>query len=231
MRPMTSTATARDPAVRAPAPGRAAEVGGFLAGMSLLVATAFWVRAGGVQQGAEGGWTAVRAAGRLAGLWSADLLLLQTLMLARIPLVIRAFGADQAVQWRRWAAVTSLWLLAGHLLLITAERWKPGGLPDLIAYGPGMPLALAGAVVLIAVSVAARRTIRRHALDFYACYGVTLALPHQLWAGSDFTGSAVAHSYWWGLYVLSVGSVLAYRVVLPAWRRRRALPGRLGQYR
>ncbi|BCJ46321.1 hypothetical protein GCM10010168_59600 [Actinoplanes ianthinogenes] len=204
-------------------PRRAAEAGGFLVGLSLLVVTAFWVRDGGVQHGAALGWTAVRAAGRLAGLWSADLLLVQTLLLARIPAVIRAFGADQVLHWRRWAATRSLGLLAAHLALMLAERGWPGG--------PGMLFATGGAAVLAVVTVAALRTVRRHALDLYACFGVTLALPHQLWAGSDFTGSAVAGAYWWGLYVLCVGGVLAYRVVRPAWRSQRALAGRLGQYR
>ncbi|KUL33405.1 hypothetical protein [Actinoplanes awajinensis] len=230
---MPPTATARVPVVRrpVPAPRRAAEAGGCLTGLSLLVVTAFWVHHGGVQQGAEGGWTAAHAAGRLAGLWAADLLLVQTLLLARIPFVVRAFGAGQMIRWRRWAAAGSLGLLAGHLILITGERWHPAALRELITHGPGLALALAGAVVLGTVSIAARRTVRRHALDLYACYGVTLALPHQLWAGTDFTASPVAHAYWWGLYVLSVGSVLVHRVVLPAWRSRRAAAGRVGQYR
>ncbi|GAA4601842.1 hypothetical protein BJY16_004043 [Actinoplanes octamycinicus] len=220
---MTSAPTTTRPAGRAPVPRRAAEPGGLLVGLSLLVVTAFWVGNGGVQQGAAGGWTTVGAAGRLAGLWSADLLLVQTLLLARIPVVVRAFGAGQVLAWRHWAATRSLALLAAHLVLVLAERGWPAG--------PGMLFAAGGAAVLATVAVAALRTVRRHALDLYACFGVTLALPHQLWAGGDFTGSAVAHAYWWGLYVLSVGGVLAYRVVRPAWRSRRALAGRLGQYR
>ncbi|WIM98785.1 hypothetical protein ACTOB_002399 [Actinoplanes oblitus] len=207
---------------RAPVPRRFTEAGGFLVGLSLLVVTAFWVHDGGVHHSAAGGWTAVHAAGRLAGLWSADLLLVQTLLLARIPVVVRAFGAGQVPVWRRWAATRSLGLLAAHVALALAERGWPAG--------PEMLFALGGAGVLAAVSVTALRTVRRHALDLYACFGVTLALPHQLWAGSDL-GPAVAHAYWWGLYLLSVGGVLAYRVVRPAWRSRRALAGRLGQYR
>src|SRR5690349_13148935 len=109
---MTVTAPARAAAATRPAgtPPWWAGAGGVAAGTSLLIVTALWVSHGGVTQTAGGGAGAVSAIGRLAGLWASDLMLLQVLMLARIPLVERAFGQDRLARWHRWTGFTSFWL-------------------------------------------------------------------------------------------------------------------------
>ncbi|BFU44401.1 ferric reductase-like transmembrane domain-containing protein [Krasilnikovia sp. MM14-A1004] len=220
--------TVRGPA---PAPRWWADLGGLGAGLSLLVVTALWVRNGAVQQVAGGGWEAVAALGRLAGLWAADLMLLQVLLLARIPLVERAFGQDRLARWHRWTGFTSFHLMLAHIVLITlgyagpvhanafAQFW------DLLVTYPGMLLAGAATGLLIMVVVTSVRAARRrlryeswHLLHLYAYLGVGLALPHQLWTGADFVGSAPARAYWWTLYALCAGAVLIYRLGLPAWR-------------
>src|SRR4051794_19649461 len=71
---------------------------------------------------------------------------------------------------------------------------------------------------------APRRRLRYeswHLLHLYAYAGVGLALPHQLWTGTDFIGSAAATAYWWTLYAVSAGVVLAYRIGLPLMRNLR----------
>ncbi|MCM4084382.1 ferredoxin reductase family protein [Paractinoplanes hotanensis] len=210
---------------------RWSDAGGVLAGLTLLVVTALWVSNGGVQQIAEGGASAVSAAGRLAGLWASDLLLFQVLLLARIPLVERAFGQDRLARWHRWTGFTSFWLLVAHIVLIAfgyagaehanvfAELW------DMIWSYPGMLLAAAGTAALILVVVTSIRAARRrlryeswHLLHLYAYLGVGLALPHQLWTGTDFIGSTASTVYWWTLYALAAGAVLTCRIGLPAWR-------------
>ena len=57
--------------------------------------------------------------GRLTGLWASDLLLLQVLLMARIPLAERAFGQDRLARWHRWTGFTSFWLMVAHIVLIT----------------------------------------------------------------------------------------------------------------
>jgi predicted ferric reductase len=211
-----------------------ADVAGSAGWLSLLVVTALWVQHSGVQQTAGGGWTAVAAIGRLAGLYAADLMLLQVLLLARIPMVERAFGQDRLARWHRWTGFTSFWLLMAHVALITlgyagpvranvlAELW------DLVVSYPGMLLAALGLAALTMVVVTSVRAARRrlryeswHLLHLYAYLGVGLALPHQLWTGSDFIGSPAARVYWWTLYAAAAGAVLVYRVGLPAWRNGR----------
>ena len=234
---MTTTAARHAPALVAPPPATPrwyADAGGVAAGISLLVVTALWVSNGGVQDSAGGGARAVSALGRLTGLWASDLLLLQVLLMARIPLVERAFGQDRLARWHRWTGFTSFWLMVAHIVLITigyagsdhanvfVELW------DMIRTYPGMLLATAGTAALIMVVVTSVRAARRrlryeswHLLHLYAYLGVGLALPHQLWTGGDFLNSAASTVYWWGLYAVSVGAVLAYRIGLPLLRSAR----------
>src|SRR3954469_20833493 len=241
---MTDTVTSRTAVPRTTSPDRPAglrvtprwwaDAGGLGAGMSLLIVTALWVSNGGLQQIVGGGADAVSGIGRLTGLWASDLLLLQVLLMARIPLVERAFGQDGLARWHRWTGFTSFWLMIAHIVLITlgyagaahanafAELW------DMIWTYPGMLLATAGTaalVMVVATSIrAARRRLRAeswHLLPLYAYLGAGLALPHQLWTGTDFIGSAASTVYWWSLYAVSAGAVLIYRIGLPLWRNWR----------
>src|SRR5689334_17955995 len=212
-----------------PVPRWWADAGGLAAWFSLLIVTALWVANRGLQPASSADtWSTF---GRLTGLWASDLLLVQVLLLARIPLVERAFGQDRLARWHRWTGFTSFHLLLAHILLITlgyagpvhanavAEAW------DLVTTYPGMLLAALGfgalAMVVFTSVRAAQRRLRYeswHLLHLYAYLGVGLALPHQLWTGADFVGSPAARAYWWTLYALAAGAVLGYRVGLPLWR-------------
>ncbi|WP_436530261.1 ferredoxin reductase family protein [Actinoplanes sp. HUAS TT8] len=224
------TATAVRPPTVSPrtTPRWYADVGGVAAGVSLLIVVALWVSNGGLQQ------FGMSSLGRLTGLLASDLLLLQVLLMARIPMVERAFGQDRLARWHRWTGFTSFWLMVVHIVTITlgyasasnadvfAELW------DMIWTYPGMLLATAATLLLVLVVVTSIRAARRklryeswHLLHLYAYLGVGLALPHQIWTGTDFTGSAAARAYWWTLYLVSAGAVLAYRIGLPAWRNWR----------
>ncbi|WP_432991099.1 ferredoxin reductase family protein [Dactylosporangium sp. CA-233914] len=228
---MTSDAVA---VRRAETPWWWADTAGIAAAASLVVVAALWVNGGGVSEIAGGGWAAVTGAGRLAGLLAADLMLLQVLLLARIPAVERAFGQDRLARWHRWTGFTSFNLMAVHIVLIVlgyagqAHTGVPAQLWDLVTQYPGMLLATAGTAALVLVTVTSLRAARRrlryeswHLLHLYAYLGVGLALPHQLWTGADFIGSAAARAYWWTLYAAAAGAVLLYRVGLPLWRSHR----------
>jgi len=211
-----------------------ADVGGVCAGLSVLFVTALWVSNGGVQQVTGGGADAVSALGRVTGLWASDLLLVQVLLMARIPLVERAFGQDRLAGWHRWTGFTSFWLMVAHIVLITvgyagaAETNVFGELWDMVVSYPGMLLATAGTVLLGLVVVTSVRAARRrlryeswHLLHLYAYLGVGLALPHQLWTGADFVASRTSTVYWWSLYAVSAGAVVVYRLGVPVWRNWR----------
>ncbi len=217
-----------------PTPRWWADAAAFAAGLSLIVVTALWMSNGGVQQLAAGGPDSISSLGRWTGLIASDLLLLQVLLMARVPLIERAFGQDRLARWHRWTGFTSFHLMLAHIVLITfgyaaaarfnvfAELW------DMIVTYPAMLLATAGTILLIMVVVTSLRAARRrlryeswHLLHLYAYLGAGLALPHQLWTGADFVSSVGAQAYWWTLYALCAGAVVLYRLALPAWRNWR----------
>jgi predicted ferric reductase len=201
--------------------------------LGLLLLTYWWTTGGGIQALASPG-DGLASAGRLTGLVSADLLLVQVVLMARVPLLERAFGQDRLAVIHRLVGLTSFNLMVAHVVLIT-WGYAAGSLADTPATlwnltwdYPGMLLAVAGTLCLFLVvgtSIrAARRRIRYeswHLLHLYAYLGVGLALPHQLWTGQEFLASPAATAYWWTLWALAAGAVLVWRVALPLWRSAR----------
>ncbi|MGB8381675.1 MAG: ferric reductase-like transmembrane domain-containing protein [Dermatophilaceae bacterium] len=206
------------------------DVVGSLTWASVLVVVAIWVAGGGVQSlGAlASGLTGI---GRLAGLVAANLMLVQVLLMARIPVVERVYGQDELARRHRLVGFTSVNLMVAHIVLVTlgyavqdhlnpvAQGW------DLVATYPGVLLAVAGAGLLGMVTVASIRKARRrlryeswHLLHLYAYLGVGLAVPHQLWTGQEFVSSPLATLYWWALWVAAAGAVLVWRVGMPVYR-------------
>ena len=201
--------------------------------LGLVLVTYWWITDGGVQDLSS--WAnGLTSTGRLTGLIAADLLLVQVLLMARVPVLEHAFGQDRLAVIHRLVGLTSFNLMVGHIVLITwgyaAGRITdtPGTLWNLVWDYPGMLLATAGTLCLFLVvgtSIkAARRRIRYeswHLLHLYAYLGAGLALPHQLWTGQEFTRSSAATAYWWTLWAVAAGAVLVWRVGLPLWRSAR----------
>ncbi|MFF4595883.1 ferric reductase-like transmembrane domain-containing protein [Amycolatopsis sp. NPDC001319] len=216
-----------------PAPRWWRDAAGLVAWATVLFVTALWVSDGGVQQ-LDSAASGLTSAGRLTGLVSAALLLLQVLLMARIPWVERSYGQDALARRHRLTGFTSFVLLCLHIVLISlgyaatdrtgliAEVW------DLVTTYPGMLLATAGTAALVLVVLTSVRAARRrlryeswHLLHLYAYLGAGLALPHQLWTGTDFTGSAAATAFWWTAYAAAAAAMLVFRVALPLTRSLR----------
>jgi len=200
---------------------------------SLFVA-ALWVAGGGVDAVLAGGGEAFSAAGRLCGLVAANLLLYQVLLMARVPLFERGFGRDSLTRMHRLVGFWSFWLMLAHIALLVAGYAVVAAINPFVQLWefvwdyPGMLLATAGTLLLIGVTVTSIRRARRrlryeswHLLHLYAYVGVGLAVPHQLWAGADFTATPWATAYWWTLWAAAAAAVLIFRIALPlvrSWR-------------
>ena len=206
------------------------DVAGAAALLSVVVVLALWLIGGGVQQLTGPGGPAT-GLGRLTGLVASDLLLLQVLLMARVPWVERSYGQDTLARRHRVVGFVSFCLMLAHVALITvgyAQQARTGVLAEawaLVLTYPGMLLATAGTALLTAVVVlsvrAARRALRYeswHLIHLYAYLGVGLALPHQLWTGQDFVSSPAARVYWWTVYVGTLAAVVVFRLGLPLWR-------------
>jgi predicted ferric reductase len=191
-----------------------------VAALSLFGVVALWL---GGRATAPGGGAAY---GRLAALAGTDLLLLQVLLMARLPWLERSYGQDTLARWHRWTGVTSFLLLLAHVALAlggdpVVRLWRL-----LAAYG-SMVLAVAALAALILVVLTSARWIRRrmryeawHLLHLYAYLGIGLAVPHELWLGSDFR-SPVARLAGWSVYLAVAGTIVIFRIGVPVWRTLR----------
>src|SRR6478752_5690542 len=89
-----------------------------VAWFGLVLVTYWWVAGGGVQD--LGSWASgLTSLGRLSGLIAADLLLVQVLLMARLPFLEGAFGQDELARVHRLVGFTSFNLMVVHVLLIT----------------------------------------------------------------------------------------------------------------
>ncbi|QIM20479.1 ferredoxin reductase family protein [Phycicoccus sp. HDW14] len=200
----------------------------------LLGVVALWVQDGGVQDLAT--WSGFfTSTGRLTGLVASAMLLLQVLLMARVPWVEQAWGQDELARTHRLVGFTSFNLLWGHIALITLgyAAASPLGIWgttwDFVVNYPGMLLAWAGVLALVLVVVTSVRRARRrlryeswHLIHLYGYLGAGLVLPHQLWTGADFLDSTAATVFWWGLWGTTAAAVLLFRVGLPLWRSLRS---------
>ncbi|GAA4108173.1 ferric reductase-like transmembrane domain-containing protein [Knoellia locipacati] len=210
---------------------------------ALLVAvTCLWVLHGGVHDlgGLGDGLTSV---GRLTGLLASALLLVQVLLMARVPWFEQAWGQDELARTHRLVGFTSFNLMIGHIVLIvlgyaaSSDLGLWGTTWDLVVNYPGMLLAVAGTGALVMVVVTSVKKARArlryeswHLIHLYGYLGAGLALPHQLWTGRDFTASPVSTWLWWSLYAVAAGAVLVFRVGVPVVRSLRA-PLRVSEVR
>ncbi len=171
--------------------------------------------------------------GLLTGLVSADLMLLQVLLLARIPWVERAWGHDVLTRRHRWFGFVSFWLMGAHVIAFAAERLVRLNAPslapwwDLFVLNRWMLWASVGTLLIVVVTLTSIRVARRrlryeawHLIHLYGYLGVGLALPHQIIDGVDFQ-SRIARSYWWTAWALTAAAVIVFRLALPTWRSLR----------
>ena len=202
--------------------------------VSCLVVAMLWVGGGGVQSLLGLDAESLASLSRITGLVSANLLLLQVLMMARVPVFERGFGRSGITRMHRLTGIWSFSLLLAHIGLVAlayalqdgvtviAEAW------DLLWNYPGVFFAGIGVALLVLVMATSARSARRrlryeswHLLHLYAYLGVGLAVPHMLLTGNDFVSNPISAGYWWALWAVAAGCVLIFRVALPYYRSHR----------
>ena len=198
----------------------------------LLVVTGLWVTGGGVPEltSLDEALDLRRSAHRPA---RPALLLVQVLLMARVPLVEQAAGRTRSPVAHRRVGVGSVSLMLAHIGTIIGYSggslgallptfWQvtttmPGDAARRAGHGVARhgggdldPDGAPAAALRVLASVAPVRLPRR-----------CLALPHQLWTGTDFLSSPLATAYWWTLWAVAVLAVLTFRVALPVLRSLR----------
>ncbi|MGW7646977.1 ferredoxin reductase family protein [Streptomyces bobili] len=172
--------------------------------------------------------------GRFAGLYAALLMAFQLLLVARLPWLDRRIGMDRLTNWHRWTGFGLLWTLVGHVVFITFGYARSSSmdpvsqLVDLAETVEGVFRAVVAlGLILVIGGVSARWARRRlayetwHFIHLYAYVAVVLAFTHQVAAGTTFTTSSAATTYWYTLWGVALGSILLGRLGLPLWRNWR----------
>ncbi|MBE1491548.1 ferredoxin reductase family protein [Plantactinospora soyae] len=172
--------------------------------------------------------------GRFLGVHAAMVMALQLLLIARLPWFDRRIGMDRLTAWHRWTGFTLIWTVLAHAtcmvigLSMMSGLSITGQLDDLVTTWKGVLWAMIAAGLLVSIGIVSARFARRrlayetwHLLHLGTYVAVLLALTHQIAVGTTFTASTFATAYWWTLWGLALGAVLAGRVLLPLWRNLR----------
>jgi predicted ferric reductase len=185
--------------------------------------TAMWWRHNGAPHGPGGLLTAV---GQLTGLYAAFAVLMQLVLMARVPVLDRLIGMDRLARIHRWNGFAAVWLVVAHALAITlgyaaADRvsaWSE--LMTFVRHYPDVLMAIVAAGILVAIAVTSVRKARRrlayetwYFVHLYAYLAVALGFAHQLAVGSDFTADPIARAYWWFLLILALGCIVVFRLM------------------
>ena len=190
---------------------------------------AMWLRHGGLEQlGTVAG--SLTAAGQLSALFGTYFALIQLVLMSRSPWLDQVFGMDGLAVAHRWLGFATVWLLGGHVVLTTTGYALSDGstvieeLWTLVTTYPYVLMALASAGLFGAVAVSSIRAARRklayetwYGIHLYAYLAIALGFLHQLFVGADFVHDPVAVGYWVGLYVVTIGLILVFRIGRPVW--------------
>ncbi|MET7550899.1 ferredoxin reductase family protein [Streptomyces sp. NPDC005479] len=203
---------------------------GALAIWSAVAVVALWVMNQGGPLSLTTPDRAMGSLGLLTGLLASDLMILQVVLLARIPWVERSWGHDLLTRRHRWIGFASFWLMMAHVILFAVERAvrEPAAMLDALVRvfitDSWMLFATVGTILPIMVVVTSVRAARRrlryeswHLIHLYSYAGIAATFPHTFVDGADFH-EAWTRVYWWCLYGFAFAVTLLYRIALPAWR-------------
>ncbi|GAA4587154.1 putative ferric reductase [Actinoplanes octamycinicus] len=171
--------------------------------------------------------------GRLLGLYLALAMAFQLLLVARLPMVDRAYGMDRLTSWHRWTGMAIFWLAAAHPAFVLLGFARQDGVPVLdvavtLAKQPPVLLGMIAAGLLLVIVALSIRVARRrlsyetwHAIHFLLYVVVLLGVLHQVYEGTAFKVNVLTQAYWWGLWAFAIGALLAGRLVVPLIRNSR----------
>lgn len=194
------------------------------------VITWLWGNGGGISAVKDAA-TLSTSVGRITGLLSAYLALVQVLLLARLPFLERMVGFDSLTIWHRRNGKVVLYLVVAHVVFITLgyalldKLSLPGEVSSLLGNYPGMVAATIGTALLILVAVSSFVVVRAklpyeawYAVHITAYAGIALAWVHQVPTGNEFILRPVATAYWTALYVATWVFLVMFRLGQPIFR-------------
>jgi predicted ferric reductase len=196
---------------------------------AIAIGTAWWHVSGGLLFDGQPGGPAV-ALGRLAGLAMGSAVLLQLVLVSRLPVIEPYLGCDRLYRLHRRLGFAIGLLLLSHpaLLIFGYARWHGLALrPQFAEIARDLPHvwpAIGAALVIVLVVALSTQVIRRR-LSYEAWHaghlGMYLALPlaslHQV-NGAELSSQSWWAGYWVALHALVVGAFVVFRAGRPIFR-------------
>jgi predicted ferric reductase len=196
---------------------------------ALVVGAAWWDVSGGLLLGGEAGGVAV-ALGRLAGLCLSSAVLLQLVLVSRLPRLEPSLGCDRLYRLHRRLGYAIGSLLPGHPFLLTLGYARRDHLSigrqfaEIAREWPYAWAAIAAIVVIVAAVVLStpfirgRLTYEAWHLTHLALYlAVGLASLHQPY-GAEPSSQPWRAGYWVAVHVLVIGCFVVFRAGRPIFR-------------
>jgi predicted ferric reductase len=165
---------------------------------------------------------------RLTALVATDLLLIQMILVARVPWLDRLYGHDRTTIAHKKLGKPILYIIIVHFLASLTQYALLDG-KNVIAEAISMAtsnkdlllsfVSLAAMILVVVTSI----KIARAKMTYEAWYLVHLisyiaviaAVPHEFSTGSDIAGKPLQSAFWIGLYVFVAGNLAWFRFLQP----------------
>ena len=184
---------------------------------------------------------ALTTVGRATGIVAATMMMVQLLVIARVPVIERRLGHDRAALLHGRLGRIGFVVMAAHVVTLVlgyAARvhsgWWDQAWVFALHFGNEMTLAVIGFWLLIAVVVTSLAAVRRrwkyerwHAVHLLTYVVIGVSIPHQFVNGTTFSGNAMSFTdtfarwYWAMLWTASIGAFVVYRLLRPVWHLAR----------
>jgi len=200
---------------------------------NLVVIVVLWWHGGNVT-GVHSLATFCTSVGRITGLLGAYLLLIQMLLVARLPLFEWFTSFDRLTVWHRRNGKLCLYLVLAHVGFITlgytlTDRVSLAHeIALLLTNYPGMVEATLGTALLLLIVVTSVVIIRGrfryehwYLVHLSAYLAILLGWFHQLPTGNEFLTNAPATAYWTALYLATLVPLVLFRLAWPLLRTSR----------
>jgi predicted ferric reductase len=170
----------------------------------------------------------LQSTSRLTALIGTDLLLIHTLLVARVPWLDKLYGHDKVTIAHKKLGKPILYVIAAHFLAsliqfaITDGKSVVAEMISLFTTVPDMWSATVGFVLMLVVVVSSINAARKklsyevwYVIHLLAYISILAAVPHQFSTGSDIAGKPLQTLFWVSLYLFVALNVVWYRVLAP----------------
>lgn len=166
------------------------------------------------------------AIGRLFGLLAAWSVIIQIILMSRIPFIERNFDLQENIQLHKYNGYALLGTISGHIIFLTLGYALPthiGLLNQIInfntQYEDVLLASIGTAIFFVAsfLSLYAVRSKMRYELWYFihitVYLGIFFTFLHQINTGGDFIHNFWFTAYWYGIYILAFVLWLRYRIL------------------